>query len=429
MPGNMPAIDQSTCRGWSELQRDLYNAYPFWLAKTQVNRRKGWMTFSKMVKKIKWRPNMGPTMRGVRTNPSPILRQQVRPYPISVEPKADINRVTETTSDTILYWQDFETPSLNFLPDFQDFMTHVKDHGQDMMRQIERFEELFYRTMMFHMCPFLYIAKGNTLERINTTPYSGTEVLTDALGKGPTLMANIIANHAGAMTHLTLPSLAGVVDDMSTSLGVPPFQGDGMPAGDDQALRENFCLITHGEAYRQFTFDPYTQNYKNCEFDVVNGSFKGKIFGNVTSKHEYLPMFFKEDGTQAEPELEMENNLTYNENEPVPNPEYAEIANSGFAISWVGGEYGYDGIEVGPPPAAFTGNTPPRDFPAMEWNGEVRLTKNFLIECPDPDTGEIRYKTNSKGRNVRYEATGTFGIFPRTRRNLIPILHRRKRGV
>jgi hypothetical protein len=65
----------------------------------------------------------------------------------------------------------------------------------------------------------------------------------------------------------------------------------------------------------------------------------------------------------------------------------------------------------------------------MQWNGEVYLNKDFLIDCVDPVTGVVRQRTNSKGRYIRYESTLTMGLFPRQRRWVIPILHKRKQGV
>lgn len=427
----VPALDQDTCSEYTELQRDIYNTYPFWLAKTQVERRKTWSTFSKLTKKRPWKPNMGPVMKGIRKNPSPHLRQFVDPMPLNRTPLEDIVRVTETASQSILYWQDFASPALDFLPDFQDFMSHTMDHGEDLLEKIDRFEELFYRGYMFHASPFVFIAEGNSMRLVPVAPFIEQAGLRRSEGvyKSTAILLNLINAYAGNMSHLTLASLASGLDKMSVNLGIPPFSGSGLPAGDDKALDERYCLVTGGEAWNQFSFDPYLQQHKNCDLDVVNGSFKGSIFGRITSKLESLPLHMKADGTFAEPELEVVGNDAGNENEPIPNPEYAEIENSEFAISYMFGKFGYESITVGAPPSAFTGDKPPRNFPAMKWNGEVYLTKDFLIECPDPVTGEVRPRTNSKGRKVRHEGTLAMGCFPLQRRNVIPIIHKRRQGI
>jgi hypothetical protein len=438
MPVQMPGIDQDVCREWTTLDRNLYNSYPFYLAKTQVDRRKTWSTFGKLTKKRKWTPNMGPIMRGVRKNPSPHIRQFAAPQLISSTPKEDVMRITETKTDTLLYWQDFSSPVLEYLPSFQDFMDHVDDQGEDIMEKVERYEEVFLRGMMFHMSPYMFVACGNTMELVPTTPFAGTSVLGTNDGKSQAVLQGILAAYGARMSHLTIASLASALAKMSTNLGIPPFDGTGLPEGDNKALNGKYALITHEEAWTQFTFDPYLIQRKNCDLDVVNGSFQGSLLGRITGKLEALPLFMKADCTFAAPEIETATDVALNQNEPVPNPEYANIApNAGdaatacspLAISWFSGQFAYESLQTGPPPAAFTKDTPPDRFPAMKWNGEVYLTKDFLIECPDATTGAIRYKTNSKGRYLKYESTLALGIFPRQRRNLIPILHLRRQGV
>ena len=430
MPTAVPSIDNSACAEWTENDRNMYNSYSFWLAKTQVERRDTWMTFKKLTKNRPWKPNMGPVMRGVRRNASPHLRQFAFPNPLTSQPLSDIMNVTETTTDAILYWQEFESPSMYFLPSFQDFLDHVSDTGEDIMEKVERYEEMFLRGMMFHMSPGFYVAEGNSATFIPTTPFDGLTLLNPAtMGKTTSLLADVINDRGGAMSHLTLASLAKMHTNMSVSMGIPGFQSSFTPTGDNKGLAGKYALITHEEAWDQFTFDPYLQQHKNCDLDVVNGSFQGSIFGRITSKLESLPMYMKADGTFANPEIRVDNNVALNDNETIPSPTYAEIANSPYAWSFLCGNPGYESISSGPPPAAFTKDTPPHNFPGMKWNGEVYLTKDFLLECVDPVTGAVRTKTNSKGRYLRYESTLTMGIFPRQRRSIIPILHKRKQGV
>lgn len=429
MPSEMPAIDANSCGDWTENDKDMYKKYPFWLAQTQVERRKTWLTFKKLTKKRNWKPNMGSTMRGVRKNPSPHIRQFAFPNPLTERPTTDYVNVTETATDAILYWHEFESPVFYFLPSFTDFLDHVSDTGEDLMEKIERYEELFTRGMMFHMCPFMFVAQGNTVALVNTTPFDGLTLFDPAtMGKSTAVLAGILANEGATATHLTMPALSVAMTKMSVNLGIPPFSGNGMPAGDNEALSQKYALITHEEAWTQFSFDPYLQQHKNCDLDVVNGAFRGSLFGRMTAKLESLPMFMKNDASFAEPETRVDNNLNLNQGETVPNPDYAEIVNSPWAISFLAGGQGYEEIDSGPPPSVFTKETPPDGFQGMKWNGEVYLTRNFLLECTDA-AGNVKYKSNDRGRYVRYQADLTLGIFPKQRRNIIPILHKRKQTV
>lgn len=430
MPNSMPAVDTSTCQAWTEQDINLYNKYPFFLAKTEVSNRPKWETFGKLCKQRQWRPNMGNVMRGVRKNPSPNIRQFAYPEPLTVNPSADIMNILETATDSILYWHDFESPVFYFLPSFTDFLDHITDTGEDIQEKITRYEDLFYRGMMFHMSPYFFVCTGNTMQLVLTTPFDGLTAFNPAtMGKTTTILANAVNAFGPQITNLTAPAVANGLTKMSTNLGIPPFSGSGMPMGDSKALAQKYALITHEEAWYQFTFDPYIQQFKNCNLDIINESFSGNIFGRAAAKLESLPMFMKNDGTFAQPELRVGNNVALNEGETVPNPDYAEITNSPWAWSWLAGDIGYERISSGPPPAAFTGNKMPRNFPGMQWNGEVYLTKDFLLECVDPNTGDVRVKTNSKGRFIRYESTLTLGIFPKQRRNVIPVLHKRAQGV
>lgn len=430
MPTAMPQLDVNTCSAWTENDRNLYNAYSFWLAKTQVTRRSTWLTFSRLIKKKKWKPNHGPVMRGVRVNFSPHLRQFATPVLLSQNPVEDVMNVTETTADAPLYWQEFGSPTFNFFPSFTDFLDHITDTGNDIMEKVERFEEIFYRGMIFHMAPFVYVAQEKTMLKVPMASFNGLSQLDATKGKTTADLANLIALHGGNATHLTLAALNASVTKLSVNEGIPFFGGADTQTGDNKPMEGKYLLITHEEAWDQFTFDPWLLQAKNCNLDIVHDQFRGSIFGRITSRMESLPMFMKDNGTFVAPEVRVSDpaDLTGADGETQPNPEYADPAQSPWAWSYIAGDVGYEGIEAGPPPAAFTKDTPPKNFPGMQWNGEVNLTKNFLLECPDPVTGEIRYKTNDKGRYIKYESTLHVGIFPRQRRSIIPILHKRKQG-
>jgi hypothetical protein len=70
----------------------------------------------------------------------------------------------------------------------------------------------------------------------------------------------------------------------------------------------------------------------------------------------------------------------------------------------------------------------PEGFGKMVWNGEIIMTKNILVPCPtaeDPNAVD----TNSYGEYLRFQSQTTFGLLPTQRRNIIPILFKRKRGA
>ena len=64
----------------------------------------------------------------------------------------------------------------------------------------------------------------------------------------------------------------------------------------------------------------------------------------------------------------------------------------------------------------------------MFWNGEVKLTKRFLIPCID-DAGNTVWEANTYGEFIKFIAQATYGIIGKNRRNIIPFVYKRKRGA
>lgn len=421
----MPAVDQDVCSGWTEQDITLYNHIPFYFAKLQVDRRKTWMTHSRFLGRRRWQQGSGDTIRGIRTVGSPHKRQFAFPQKIGTTPKKDIVQVLEVTQDANVYRHKFESPVMNFYPDFINFMSHVDDHSNDIMEKMERFEDIYYRGNIFHQAPFVFVCTPTGVKLIPAPTWGGTGNFTQGTdGKSTAFLLDLIPQITG---NLSLTAVNAAFTIMENDLRVMPFTGNALPK-DDQGLTDLFCLVTSSEAYSQFTFDPYLQANKNCYLDVVNESFKGRLFGRVTCKLEDMPIRMSPTATFYEPELIEEEPTAYNKNEPVPNPQYTGLDTSPIEVGFFYGQQGYEYIEVGPPPKAFTGDSPPENFPAMRWNGEVRLTKRFLIPCID-STGATIWEANTYGEHIKLISQATYSIIGKQRRNVIPIFYKRKRGV
>lgn len=437
---SVPAISASICSGWTEAQIDLYNTLPFYLAKMQVDRRKTWSTWSKFLGKKKWTPNMGPVMRSVKKEPSPHLRQFANPTEISLAPRKDVVNIYERKVDVSVYRHRFESLVLNFVPDFRDFLNdQVKANSTDVMEKLERFEDIFYRGHIWYYSPYVWVVdkvadgiSGNEMvpapQSLGTetfNPATQTTTITGANAKTSAWVQAMIPL-LGQAGYLSLDTLNKLCTAATTDIGMPPFTGSGLPK-EDQGLSEKYCLVTSSEAWDRFMYDPFLLNNKNCNLDIVLSKFRGSLFGKITCTLEDKPIRFKADGTLCAPETRELNPDAENYGETIPNPDYTSITTSPYEVAFLIGTQGYEHIEVGPPPSAFSGNGMPDGFGKMVWNGEVFLTKNVILPCPTDDN-PYAVDANSYGEYLQVKCQATFGILGKQKRNIIPILFKRKRG-
>lgn len=433
----LPAINQNVASGWTEQQRDLYNYMPFYLATRDVKRRNVKPMWKNLVGKMKWTPNMGEVMKAVRKEPSPVIRQQAHPRELSAAALKDVMDVREMQVTATVKHHKFESPIFQFYPSFRDFMkNHVEVHYDDIMQKQEIFNDYFLRSKIFHYAPFVFLPDAANEPLIDAPSYEGDDQGTNSSsskGKTTAWLQEKITG-VGNPGNLSLVAINRLVTTMANDLNIPANSGENMPEGVSKAgLTEKFILITSAEAYNQFIFDPWLTANRRIDLDIVTSGFYGNMWGQVTCKLESFPMRIAADGTFPAPQVRVvgtSNNGTssesapYNVNESIMNPAYV---NAPYEVAFLVGDQGYDAIEVGPPPKAFAGGNVPEGFGKLVWNGEIILTKNFLIPFVD-SAGQTVYEANMYGEYVRFISHCTYGILPRQRRNIIPIIFKRRRG-
>lgn len=430
MPVAMPAIDQNAVTSWNEQEQNMYNSYPFWLAAYQVKHREWFATHSRMSAKLSWKPNMGSTMRAVRKEPSPHIRQEATPQELAKPAKKDIIDVQEMTVEATLKHQKFESRVFHFYPSFVDFLKdHLKATTTDIAEKIDRFDDLFHRTATFHMAPFIFICNKAGGEIMDAVPmWDGKDVsgLTNPLTGKTAAVRQAWVPLLGQPGNLTITNAFLADSFMREDIRAVPWGGGqmGMPA-DDNPLSGKNCLVLSNEAYNQFRFDPFLLDNRAIQLDIVQKGFRGAIGDNITCKIEDFPLRMDSDGAFPTPQTRVLGADAYNKNESIVAAAYK---NAAYEFAWLYCSPGYSAINVGPPPGDFTSDFEPDNFKDLFWNGEVRVTKDFAIMTVD-ENGATAVDLNTYGEYLKAISRTVHGIVATQRRWVLPILFKRVRGV
>src|SRR6478736_1907231 len=246
---SIPAIDANICSGWTEQQVDLYNKLPFYLAKMQVDYRSTWATWKKFLGTKKWQRNMGDTMKGVIKEPSPHVRQVFTPALLSAAPKKDVIQIRERTATTQVRKHRHESLTLNFVPDFQDFMTdHVDAAGADLLEKQTRAEDIFYRSQIYYQSPKVRVAGSTTGSFLTSSPMENP---TETYAAGVTTLTGINAKNSawnqariaelGAAGNLGMLEMNRIMTSAETDERIRPFSGTDIPK-QDQGLSGKFVF-------------------------------------------------------------------------------------------------------------------------------------------------------------------------------------------
>ena len=425
MPTAVPAIDENACADWTEQDRDLYNALPYYHVGVQLEEKKTWSTFSRFTTPIPWKRNMGNTMRAVSKEHSPHIRQFALPNPITSMPMKDVIDTRETTEDAVISRHRFETPVFNFLPEFKDFMNdNIAFHSKDMGEKIQRYEDVFLRSAMFHESPTVWLPGRASGEAMSAPITQGTltQAQIDASGKNTAFLAGILPE-IGGTGNLSMSTIALALEYLSTDMRALPFSGS-MGESMNELPEHKYALVCSGEAWTSFLFDPWLTQNKAIDLNVVTERFKGSLFGRVTCMLEDLPIRIAADGTFPQPEIRTAGD-NWDHDMTMVSDEYKDAP---YEVAFLIGKSSYKSITTGPPPSTFSSGAVPPNFAKMFWNGEVRLTKNFLIQCLNAAGQEV-WETNTYGEHVKYISQLALGYVALKRQWVLPIIFKRVRGI
>lgn len=430
----IPGIDQTICAEWSEVDRDFYNKLPIYFVEAQSEARQDWSVIRRLLGTTPWSPNKGDTQKAIMNERGPVLRQNATPNLLSVPAKKDVHITRERSTTMKLHWQKFETPTFNFLPDFEDFMvSHIKPNTDNLNRQISIFEDQFYETVIWNQSPAVYVC-GYGL--VDGAPQGDTEATGKTAGfVGEQLLANVPANESGFLSFSELWKALIVFEE---ELGATPYEGSGLPDGDSSPLDERFCLVCSSEDWLNFTNDPWLKENRPLNMDIVTNKFRGDLFGKLRTKLWKYPRRIKSTADFV-PSYPAPETVELNEDRDdfgrtKPNPEYSKISEtindaqvgSQFGVAYLFGGKGYKRAEGLNPPGQFKNGV---EFKGMDWSGRARLTDNILIQCGEDDAGNPLWETNKYGEQLQLISTLAMGIRGDNKFNVLPIVFKRHRGI
>jgi hypothetical protein len=404
---------------WSETDRALYHQLPIYMTQYQVEHLKIYSRWPKLLKPVKWEANMGNLMRGVRKEPSPVLRGQFLPQPMKLVPQKDVIETREVDEDVQLYRHDFESNLFHFLPSFQDFLsTHVDYTQKDINEKIQMGLDLFYRTAIFHASPYVWVCGKPSGTELTAMPHWTSEVIT--LAKDINQLQQLTVDVTKPLNLKTVHKIGTV---LYNDIGAVPYSGNVLPEGTDgKAFAHKYGLLTSSEVWDYFSMDPFRLENKDHNVNVINDTFEGRLFGRFTSMAERFEMRIAADGTVPAPQTIEENVDRYNYGETIPNPDWV---NAPIGVAFAIGSEAYKNVNIGPPPKNWNGMTM-KEFSRLDWNGKVDITRNVLIPSRNAAGAEV-FDTNKRGEYLQMIASLAMGIMPVQRRHIIPIVYLRTR--
>lgn len=411
---------------WDQQDINQYNRLPVWMAMQQSAKMQQWSRWANMFSKMKWKQNSGDIVQGIIAENSPIVSQVHRPKNITELPLKTVASTWERGNQARVKRHNFESPLFNFLPSFRDFRTkQLKFAADDLGKQIAVGYEFFTRDNVLQQSPNVYIVDcdGGTTRPVQPAPAAAptdTTAIKDQAYIAATI-GRIGSRDRGFLTYQQCLAVAAYARDY---LGIMPYEGSsgGTPA-DNAVFKHKYVLVGGSSIYSALPTDAHVLNTKPLAMNLLNDGFQGQIGPNLIFKQEFYDLRFNEDGSMPAPEIElMLTDTGYSTpnatRQTIMNPEYAEAP---IGVAFLVGANAYETIEVGPPPSEFTGaSISGQRFNKLNWNGEVRMTDNVLVNY-----GSGNLDTNKYGEYLQLIADTVLGILPNTPRNILPIFYRR----
>lgn len=411
---------------WDQQDINRYNRVPVWVAEQQSTQIPYWSRWDKLFSTIPWEANMGDVLQGIIAEMPPITKQYHAPRNITEMPLKTVASHFERANTARIKRHLFESPLIHFLPSFRDFRKKQIPYAVKALNKIVGTgADFFYRWQALQQSRRVYVVGGNNGGTPNSPLFDvdfgeATDTVTPKATAWFQTMGTKVGNSTG---FLDFRQICAVREYARKIIGIPPWEGNkGIPK-ENETFKGKYLLLGDAEIYDALSFDQHVLNFKDYARDLLNSEFRGVISGNIAFMEERYPLRFKEDGTLPEPEIELNDPTTLptgntSQHETVPNPEYV---NAPYGVAFFIGAAPYETIKIGPPPSEFaSGAISMGKFRKLNWNGEVRITDDVLVNY-----GNGNLDTNKYGEYLQLICDTVMGIIPNTPRFLLPIIYRR----
>lgn len=426
----MPAIwDLPRSSGlWDQQDVNRFNRLPVWMAEQQVKALPFWGRWQSFLGTIKWEANMGDVLQGVISEMPPVTKQKHLPRNITETPLKTVVSHFERSNTARVKRHLFESPLFHFLPSFRDFRKkQVAFAGKALNKIVAVGNDSFLRWQVLQQSKRVMVVQSTDGNFIQNAPAGEATDTTEP--KDSAWFANMATKVGNTSGFLDFKTICAARELARRDLGMVPW--DGVPAtpGENATMDGKWLLVGEPAIYDGLGFDEHILNYKDYAMNLINSKFRGVIQGNINFMEERYPLFFNvaNDGTVTFPEPELEDALgdTYpngnaNGYETIPNPTYV---NATYGVAFLMGNQPYEALKIGPPPSEFaSGSIKMGKFHSLNWNGEVRITDDVLVNY-----GSGNLDTNKYGEYLQLICDTVLGIIPNTPRHCMPIIYRRSK--
>lgn len=402
---------------------NAFTRMPVQMAAQELNAYEYSSVWGNQFGSMRWKQNNGDIVVGVMPQRSPVTSQTHRPNNITSQAKINTYRNRELQNQARIKRHKYMSQQINWIPDFRDFRKNVMFQIGDIAHQISVSNDFFIRDQLLHLARHAYhVGRGSSTDNAydETVPYGDPTDPTANVKDANWVAARIQELGTGTLDFRTI---CAIRDMAGNDIGLAPMEGwkKGNPR-DNEAAKGKYVLIGASELWTRLTYDTTVNNVKPLAEDLIHSRFKGTISDNILFRHDPLPLRFKEDGSLPDIQIEQEyNDANYSGDKGYITRFHPDYRKAPVGVAFLIGYNPIETIDVGPPPSEFTGKGMSLNkYNALNWNGQVQATRNFLVK---DSAGNL--EANTWDEHIKLIASTVHGVMPVNPFNVLPIFYRR----